>query len=71
MGRAVIDAAGKAEWSEMCFCPSPLHHERKTVLDQHFDDITTEPIGAHPSYAGKPLMEYLRAIAKRTAIGSV
>jgi len=35
-----------------------------TVLDQHFDDIITEPIEAHASYSGKPLMEYLRANAE-------
>ena len=63
MKRAVINSEGKVEWSETCFCPSPLYHERATVLDQHFDDIITEPIEAHASYSGKPLMEYLRAIA--------
>ncbi len=61
MERAVINAEGRAEWSEMCFCPSPLQHERATVLDQHFDDITTEPVEAHANYAGQPLMEHLRA----------
>jgi hypothetical protein len=70
MGRAVINAEGQAEWSEMCLCPSPLFHERVTVLDQHFDDIVTDPIEAHASYSGKPLMEYLRAIAKQTSTGS-
>ncbi len=63
MKRAVVNSEGKVEWSEMCFCPSPLFHERATLLDQHFDDIITEPIEAHASYSGKPLMEYLRAIA--------
>jgi hypothetical protein len=70
MKRAVINAEGEAEWSEMCLCPSPLHHERATVLDQHFDDIKTEPIEAHTSYSGKLLIEYLRAIATREIIGS-
>ena len=65
MERAVINEQRKVEWSEMCFCPSPLHHERATVLDQYFDSITTEPIEAHASYAGQPFMEYLRAIAIR------
>ena len=69
MDRAVINAEGKAEWSEMCLCPSPLFHERATVLDQHFDDITTQPIEVHVNYSGKSLMEHLRAIATRTPTG--
>ncbi len=71
MERAVINAEGKAEWSEMCLCPSPLFHERATVLDQHFDDITTQPIEAHTSYSGKSLMEHLRALATQTPAPSV
>lgn len=63
MARAIINAEGKAEWSEMCLCPSPLFHERATVLDQHFVDIITQPIEAHASYSGKSLMEYLRTLA--------
>ncbi|MDJ0825481.1 MAG: hypothetical protein QNJ16_08270 [Rhodobacter sp.] len=62
MKRAVVNSEGKVEWSEMCFCPSPLYHERTTVLDLHFDDITTEPIEAHDAYEGTPFMEHLRAL---------
>jgi hypothetical protein len=69
MERAVINAERKAEWSEMCLCPSPLFHERATVLDRHFEDIITHPIEAHSSYSGKSLMEHLRAIATRTPTG--
>ncbi len=70
MERAVINVEGIVEWSEMCLCPSPLHHEKATVLDQHFDDIKTEPIKTHTSYPGYPLMEYLRALASTTPTGS-
>lgn len=59
MERAVINAAGEIEWSEMCFCPSPLHHERTTLLDAHFENIITEPIDAHADYEGEPLLKYL------------
>ena len=62
MQRAVVNAQGKVEWSEMCFCPSPLLHERATVLDAHFDSIVTAPIDAHANYDGQPFMEYLRAL---------
>ena len=71
MERAVINAEGKAEWSEMCLCPSPLFHERATVLDQHFDDITTQPIEAHTNYSGKSLMDHLRALATQTPAASI
>ena len=71
MERAIINTEGKAEWSEMCLCPSPLFHERATVLDQHFDDITTQPIEAHANYSGTSLMEHLRFIATRTPTESI
>ena len=66
MGRAVVNEAGEVEWSEMCLCPSPLLHERTTVLDCHFDDIRTEEIVGHQTYSGRPLMEHLRLLAGRS-----
>lgn len=41
MNRAVVNQAGEIEWSELCYCNSPLAHERATVLDSHFDDISS------------------------------
>ena len=32
MNRAVIDQDGLVKWSEVCYCPSPLEHERKNGL---------------------------------------
>ena len=61
--RAVVNDDGLVEWSEMCFCPSPLLHERTTVLDQHFDYIVTEPINAHANYPGRAFMQYLGEFA--------
>ena len=63
MERAVVNDDGLIEWSELCYCPSPLLHERTTVLDLHFDDIATEPIEAHARYTGRPFMDHLRALA--------
>ncbi len=65
MHRAVVTDGGLVEWSEMCFCPSPLQHERTTVLDHHFEDIVTEPIGGHEVYQGRPFMDHLRDSAAR------
>lgn len=66
MERAVIDASGHAEWSEMCFCNPPLAHERATVLDLHFEDIRTEPIEAYTQYKGRAFMDHLRALASKS-----
>ena len=68
--RAVVNDGGLVEWSEMCFCPSPLLHERTTVLDQHFDDLVTEPINAHANYPGRPFMQYLSDVAAIDSRGS-
>jgi hypothetical protein len=62
MDRAVVNASGMIEWSEMCFCTPPLKHERETVLDLHFVEITTEPIEAVTFYDGRPFMDYLRSL---------
>jgi hypothetical protein len=36
---------GMAVWEEQCFCSPPLNQER-SVLDQHFSDLTTETVNA-------------------------
>jgi hypothetical protein len=60
MKRAVINEEGLTEWSEKCLCPSPLLHERATVLDRHFDDMVTEPIDTQTIYQGQSFMEHLQ-----------
>jgi len=60
MARAVMTGDGQVEWSETCYCSPPLAHERETVLDRHFDAISTREIGAHETYDGTPLMDHLR-----------
>ena len=62
MERAVVNNSGKVEWSEMCFCPTPVWHERTTVLDGHFVQISTERIDAHQKYKGASILQYLRAL---------
>jgi len=63
MERAVVNEGGEVEWSEMCLCPSPLYHERATVLDHHFENIVTKLIASHSHYSGRPFMDYLRGLA--------
>lgn len=69
MERATVGEDGQVEWSETCFCSPPLQHERETVLDAHFTDLTVEPIEGHRRYDGAPLMEYLRGIAGQSSKG--
>ena len=63
MDRAVVKESGEVEWSEMCYCSPPLAHERTTVLDRYFDDLSTEAIGSYQDYAGLPFMDYLEDLA--------
>ena len=37
MERAVVTESGTIEWSEVCYCETPLQHERSTVYDRFFD----------------------------------
>jgi hypothetical protein len=60
MHRAVVTDSGDVQWSELCYCQPPLQHERATVLDYHFDDLSTEAIDGHQRYDGKPFMDYLK-----------
>jgi hypothetical protein len=46
-------------WTETCYCPTPLKHERETVLDRYFTDIKTKLIDKPMSFAGVPLMQRL------------
>ncbi len=62
MNRAVLNGAGEIEWSELCYCSAPLAHERATVLDAHFDDISTEVVEEYQQYEGAPFMKYLKQL---------
>ena len=64
MNRAVVTKSGEIQWSEMCYCNSPLEHERQTVLEHHFDDISTEVIEGYQEYEGRPFMDYLAELAE-------
>ena len=59
MARARIAEDGVVRWNDTCFCPTPLKHERETVLDRYFTDIETEAVEAHVEFEGEPLMARL------------
>jgi len=60
MNRARIDDSGVVRWSGLCYCSTPLAHERATVYDQHFTDLETEESDTHVEFEGQPFMEYLQ-----------
>lgn len=65
MDRARLGADGYVRWSEMCFCHTPLEHERATVYDRYFSDLHTERIDGYEEADGEPFMERLAAHVSR------
>ena len=59
MQRARVAPDGIVRWTETCFCPTPLEHERVTVLDRYFTEIETKAIDKALTFDGAPLMERL------------
>ena len=63
LDRAVVNEAGEVEFSCVCYCDTPLAHERATVYDKHFDNLTTEETSGYLDHQGRPFMEYLAELA--------
>ena len=66
MKRAKITEPNVIQWSEMCFCPIPLKHERETVYDNYLTDMETIQIDDYVEYAGKFFMDFLAKNKERT-----
>lgn len=64
MHRAVVTDSGDIEWSEVCYCPSPLLHERTTIYDQYFSDLSTELIEGYQRHEGRSFVTYLKELAE-------
>lgn len=64
MQRAVIDEDGMIRWSEKCYCPTPLKHERETAYDHHFTDFQTEEVEDYVEFDGRSFMDYLNEKAE-------
>jgi hypothetical protein len=64
MKRAVLTEPGVAEWYEMCFCPTPLAHERQTQYDSFFTEMTTEEAGGYGEVQGESLWSYMASKAE-------
>jgi hypothetical protein len=61
MQRARVAPDGAVRWTETCYCPTPLQHERATVLDRYFVGIEVKVIDKPVSFDGAPLMDRLAA----------
>lgn len=60
MRRARVTGPGVIEWSEKCFCPTPLAHERETVYDRYLTGMETEPVEDYVEFDGEPFMDLMR-----------
>ncbi len=67
MERARVAPDGTARWTETCYCPTPLQHERATVLDRYFTGMETKVIDKPVTYDGAPLMDRLAASGRAAA----
>ena len=63
MKRAKIIEPGIVEWFEMCFCSSPLQHEKATVYDRYLSDITTEIVADYGEVEGESFWSYLNSVS--------
>jgi hypothetical protein len=62
MKRAKIIETGVAKWTELCYCPSPLEHEKATVFKHFFDSIETEEVDYYKVFQGTSLIEHLKQL---------
>jgi len=65
MQRARVTPDGFVQWSEKCYCQTPLAHERSTVHDKYFIDLETEEVDGYVSFEGKPFMDVLAEEASK------
>ncbi len=59
MKRASITGPNIIEWAETCYCSTPLAHERATVLDNYFTNLSTETAEKSVDIEGDSLWQYL------------
>ncbi len=57
--RAKITEPNTIQWSEMCFCPTPLKHERETIYNHFLTNMETEIIDDYAEFDGELFFEFL------------
>jgi len=59
MNRAKITEPNTIQWSEMCFCPTPLKHERETIYNHFLTNMETKIIDDYAEFDGQLFFEFL------------
>ncbi len=59
MKREKITEHNTIQWSEMCFCTTPLKHERETIYNHFLTDMETEIIDDYAEFDGELFFEFL------------
>jgi len=65
MKRAKITATKTIQWSEMCFCPTPLKHEQVTVYNHFLTNFETQTIDDYVEFEGESFFDYLERQFKK------
>ena len=65
MKRAKITAPKTIQWSEMCFCPTPLKHERETIYNHFLSDLETQTIDGYTKFDGESFFDFLERQFKK------
>ena len=63
MRAAKITSPGKLEWYETCYCETPLKHERETVYDKYFAELSAEPADEYGEVRGESFWSFLEDAA--------
>ena len=64
MKRAKITEPGIIEWFEVCYCKTPLKHERETVYDFYLLDMSTELVDDYGDVKGESFWSYLNCVSQ-------
>ena len=59
MKRAKITEPNIIQWSEKCFCPTPLKHERETIYNHFLTNMETKVIDDYVEYEGELFFQFL------------
>ena len=66
MKSATIDENGFVNWTQRCFCRTPLKHERKTVYDFFFETMKVTVILKHEIIEGVSFMDKLSSAMQKS-----
>jgi hypothetical protein len=66
MKRAKITAPNTIQWSEMCFCSTPLKHEQVTVYNYYLTNFETTIIDDYVEFDGESFFTFLERDSEKT-----